>query len=119
MSKLPCQKKMSKMSKACDISPRVKKRVWDRDGHCCILCGNPQAWPNAHYIPRSQGGLGIPQNIVTLCARCHHDYDNGGKREEYGQMIWAYLKGWYPKLERKDLVYDKWDWTEEANDFGG
>ena len=27
---------MSKRSKACDISPKVKKKVWERDNHCCI-----------------------------------------------------------------------------------
>ncbi len=50
---------MSKRSKACDISPKVKKKVWERDNHCCIICGSPYAMPNAHYIARSQGGLGI------------------------------------------------------------
>ena len=106
---------MNKMSKACDISQRVKRRVWDRDGHCCILCGNPKAMPNAHYIRRSQGGLGIAQNIVTLCHKCHHDYDNGDKREEYGQMIRDYLKGWYPNWNEKDLVYDKYTWVNTEN----
>ena len=24
-----------------------------------------------------KGGLGIEQNVVTLCIQCHHDYDNG------------------------------------------
>lgn len=45
---------MSKRSKACDISPKVKKKVWERDNHCCIICGSPYAMPNAHYIKRSQ-----------------------------------------------------------------
>ena len=104
---------MSKMSKACDISPKVKRKVWARDGQCCILCGNPQAMPNAHYIRRSQGGLGIEQNVVTLCRKCHNDFDNGGMREEYGQMIRDYLKGCYKNWNEKDLVYDKWSWTNE------
>lgn len=110
---------MSKMSKACDISPRVKRKVWERDGQCCILCGNPRAWPNAHYIPRSQGGLGIEQNIVTLCGYCHHDYDNGGKREEYGRMIRDYLRAHYKNWDEKKLVYDKYDWTVRKDDFSG
>ena len=61
---------MSKRSKACDISPKVKKKVWERDNHCCIICGSPYAMPNAHYISRAQGGLGIetktPAEIKSL-----------------------------------------------------
>lgn len=97
----------SKMSKACDIPPRVKRKVWARDGGCCIICGNPSAMPNAHYIPRSQGGLGVDDNVVTLCMRCHHDYDNGGKRKEYGQIIRDYLAGIYPDWEEEKLIYRK------------
>lgn len=45
---------MSKRSKACDIPQKVKDKVWARDDHKCILCDNPNAMPNAHYIRRSQ-----------------------------------------------------------------
>ena len=69
----------SRRSKATDISHKVKNKVWERDNHCCILCGNPNAMPNAHYISRANGGLGIEQNIVTLCQNCHNKYDNGDK----------------------------------------
>lgn len=31
------------------------------------MCGSSYAMPNAHYIARAQGGLGIEENIVTLC----------------------------------------------------
>ena len=49
---------MSKRSKACDISPKVRQIVYDRDGGCCIICGK-QGIPNAHYISRAHGGLGV------------------------------------------------------------
>ena len=97
----------SKMSKACDIPPKVKRKVWERDGGCCIICDNPHAMPNAHYIPRSKGGLGIEQNIVTLCIRCHYDYDNGGKRKEYGSMIHDYLAACYRNWNEQKLIYKK------------
>lgn len=45
---------MNKRSKACDISQKVKKKVWERDNHRCIICGSPYAMPNAHYISRAQ-----------------------------------------------------------------
>lgn len=102
----------SKRSKACDISPKVKERVWERDGHKCIICGSRLAMPNAHFIPRSQGGLGIEENIVTLCTNfsenhCHQTYDfgSGGTSEKIGEQIEAYLKSKYPNWEKKNLIY--------------
>lgn len=97
-----------KMSKACDISAATKRKVWERDGGCCIICGNPNARPNAHYIRRSQGGLGVEQNIVTLCYKCHDAFDNGDKRQEYGQEIEGYLKACYRNWDPDKLIYRKW-----------
>ena len=96
----------------CDISPKVRQAVYERDGGLCIICGR-QGLPNAHYIPRSKGGLGIEQNIVTLCIKCHHDFDNGTKRTEYGKSIKKYLQGKYTNWNEKKLVYDKWNYEEE------
>lgn len=107
---------MSKMSKACDIPNRVKRKVWYRDGGHCIICGNPKAKANAHYIRRSQGGLGIEQNVVTLCLKCHDDFDNGDKREENGEMIRNYLKCCYKNWDEKKLYYDKYRWVNGDED---
>jgi hypothetical protein len=30
----------SKRSRALEISPAVRRRVWHRDKECCIICGN-------------------------------------------------------------------------------
>ena len=97
----------SKRSKACDISPKVRQVVYERDGGLCVYCGK-QGIPNAHYIPRGQGGLGIEENIVTLCPDCHHLYDNGGMREEYGKQIKEYLQSQYENWDSMNLKYDKW-----------
>ena len=99
---------MHKQTKATSIPINVKIKVWDRDSHCCIICGSPDASPNAHYIRRSQGGLGIEQNVVTLCPRCHDRFDNGHFRNEYGQIIKDYLDMWYPDFPDKQRVYRKW-----------
>ena len=47
---------MSKRSKACEISQKVKEIVWNRDKHKCIYCERyvPKTCANAHYIKRSQ-----------------------------------------------------------------
>ena len=100
----------SKRSKATDIPQAVKKAVWERDNHCCIVCGRTySAMPNAHFIPRSQGGLGIEQNIVTLCNRCHFDYDNTDKRKVFKQIIREYLQSKYEDWNEEKLVYKKWE----------
>lgn len=95
----------NKRSNACDIPQKVKRRVWERDGERCIICGNSQAMPNAHYISRAQGGLGIEENIVTLCIQCHNEFDNSIKRAEYKKYIENYLKEKYPEWEEKKLYY--------------
>lgn len=100
----------SKRSKACDIPKEVKQKVWDRDNHCCINCGNPYAMPNAHYIPRSKGGLGIEENVVSLCIDCHHNFDNGKSLELKQQIkhkIEDYLQNHYPDWSIDNLVYKK------------
>lgn len=65
--------------------------------------------PNAHFINRSQGGLGIPENIVTLCPECHFEEDNGKNSKEYDAKIEKYLRNYYGKEWNKDkLIYRKW-----------
>lgn len=98
----------SKRSKATDIPPKIKNIVWERDNKQCIICGNYNAMPNAHYISRAKGGLGIEQNVVTLCLKCHHDYDNGSKREENRKIIKEYLESKYYGWKEENLIYNKW-----------
>ena len=98
---------MQKRSKACDISKTVKNIVWERDHHMCIICGNPYAMPNAHYIRRSHGGLGIPKNVVTLCQSCHHEFDNGKSGIHIKALVRDYLKTKYPDWNEYDLIYKK------------
>lgn len=97
----------SRRSKACDITQSVKKKVWERDGGRCILCGSPYAMPNAHYISRAHSGLGIEQNVVTLCQDCHFKYDNTTGRNVYREIIKGYLIGKYFDWDESKLTYKK------------
>lgn len=98
----------SKRAKALAISTGVKHIVFERDGGICIHCGSWGA-PDAHFIPRSKGGLGVPENILTLCRECHDKYDNGtrlqreGMREEFRE----YLMSKYPNWDESNLIYRK------------
>ena len=94
-------------SKACDISVAIKRKVWERDGQRCIICGNHNAMPNAHFISRANSGRGIEQNIVTLCIQCHYNYDQTDKRPQYKEFIRNYLKSKYKDWNEEKLIYKK------------
>lgn len=102
---------MKKLTKALAISSKVKEAVRQRDSidgwPCCIYCGSPYALPEAHYLPRSHLGLGIEENILTLCRECHEAYDRSRKREEMKAFFKDYLQSKYPDWNENDLVYKK------------
>ena len=108
---------MHERTKALNIPPEVKKAVAERDsidGHpCCIWCGkpapssNPLAFSNAHYIPRSQGGLGIEENILTLDWECHLRYDQSEHRETMREFFKDYLQIKHPEWDESKLIYKK------------
>jgi len=91
------------------ISSEVKHKVHERDNGCCLLCGRPQAWnlSNAHIIPRSSGGLGIEENIITLCQECHYHYDFGNERKMLYDFFVEYQKKTYPNWTREDMIFKK------------
>lgn len=82
----------------------MKRRVWERDGYC-VYCGNPNAAPVAHYIARSQGGLGIEENILTLCESCHRRYDQTADRKMMREFFRRYLIARYPEFDEEKLKY--------------
>ena len=97
---------MNNRTKALQIPPRVKRIVYERDGGRCIICG-ASGNPDAHYVSRAQGGLGIEENVVTLCWCCHRIYDQTEKRETYRRVIAEYLQGCYPNWDANNLIYRK------------
>ena len=102
---------MSTRSVACDITQGVKRIVWARDNESCVCCGKwvPMDYANAHFIKRSQGGLGIPENIVTLCPKCHWQEDFGLNTKIYEDIIEHHLKRIYgANWDKSKLVYRKY-----------
>ena len=108
---------MHTRTKALGITIAVKENVAERDefdGYtCCILCGTPAppynrlAFSNAHYISRAQGGLGIEENILTLCPECHYRYDQTTDRAMLKPFLGRYLKNHYPDWDEEKLIYRK------------
>jgi 5-methylcytosine-specific restriction endonuclease McrA len=97
---------MNRQTKAVAIPPQVKKAVYERDGGACIWCAK-KGEPNAHYIPRSHGGLGVAENVLTLCWGCHMEYDQTSNREQMRAFFKDYLKSKYPDWDETKLIYKK------------
>ena len=98
----------SKRSKACDISPKVRNEVLGRDNCQCIICGEKHNLQIAHYVSRARLGLGIPQNLATMCLSCHFQYDNGKYHKEIKEAFREYLKAHYDNWNEQELTYKKW-----------
>lgn len=103
---------MNKRTKSLRVSAAVRKAVLERDSFegypCCINCGEPGAHDMAHLIPRSLGGLGIPENIVNLCQKkCHHNFDRTSERENILLWLEMYMREKYENWDEIERVYKK------------
>ena len=103
-------KKTAKRTKELSIDKKVKLIVWNRDNQECIFCHKKVEWnyANSHFIKRSQGGLGIEENIMTNCSECHKLFDDSKERVEW-RLKYAedYLCSKYPNWDKEKLVYKK------------
>ena len=97
---------MNKRTRACAISPKIKRQVERRDGECCIFCGK-RGKGEAHFIPRSQGGLGIEENLLTVCRPCHDLLDNSTQRKKMLPVAEQYLRSRYQGWNKESLIYKK------------
>lgn len=63
-----------------------------------------------HIIKKEvNGGLGIEENIVTLCPECHYQEDFGQDTKLYEDYIENYLKGIYgANWNKEKLIYKKY-----------
>jgi DNA-binding GntR family transcriptional regulator len=113
--------KMSKQARAREFNTSSRQIIKERDRNQCIFCqmqyhmedvtwSGPESLSIMHYIPRSHGGLGIPQNGAQGCVSHHEMLDNGnkGRREEMLQMFRQHLQDHYPDWSEETLTYSKW-----------
>ena len=114
---------MHHMTKMTAIPAKVKAIVAQRDcAHgpaTCIICGAPGG-PHCHIVRRSQGGMGVEQNIVTLCGPCHYALDEGlfldrlrplglDTQKKVREYVIDYIKGFYPDWAPESVTYHKWE----------
>ena len=108
---------MRKDTKARDFDRKAKVAIMERDKidgwPCCVHCGaaapsdESPVWSNAHFIARSQGGRGVPENGLTLCPACHRRYDQTTERAGMREFFRAYLQDRYPLWSEESLIYRK------------
>lgn len=104
---------MRKDTNARAFDRKTKERIAERDSidgwPCCVNCGAaapaPLAWSNAHFISRAQGGLGIEENGVTMCPRCHRLYDQTTERPKIREFLREYLMEHYPDWDESKIYY--------------
>ena len=60
-------------------SKTQRKGLLRRDGYCCMVPGCPnRLWLEIHHIKRyCEGGLTLPDLLVTLCRKCHTNVHDG------------------------------------------
>jgi hypothetical protein len=57
--------------------------VLERDGHQCRICGTSDRQLEVHHAtPQSEGGSDDPENLLTLCDRCHTLVHSRTREEE-------------------------------------
>ena len=114
---------MHKQTKATAIPADIKARVARRDCSggqiaTCIICGAPGG-PHCHVVRRSQGGMGVEENIVALCGPCHYAFDEGygikrleplgfRSQQEIKEYIYADMESHYPGWTPADVTYHNW-----------
>lgn len=110
-----------KRKNACEFSKAAREIIKERD-RGCIFCKLGYDTAGAlpmdlatyggimHFVPRSHGGLGIPENGAVGCYHHHNMLDNGnkGKREEMLSLFEEYLKDQYPSWDKEQLIFNKW-----------
>ena len=90
------------------IPKAVNTAVYVRDRGRCVVCGEQVGieYANSHVVRRSRGGMGIIQNIVTHCTKCHMAYDGGDKMAN--KITMDYINSKYDGWKPDRVVYKKY-----------
>ncbi len=60
----------------------LHRRVLERDGWRCQICGSMQNLQVHHLKLRSQSGSDVEHNLITLCAECHEEVHRKACRKD-------------------------------------
>ena len=92
-----------------NIPTSVRREVYRRDNFQCAVCGDPRYLQLHHAVHRSHGGSDFPDNLITLCWRCHAiahgtrfpDYPDYMDAEWMNQAVTEYLSDWYAENQNE------------------
>lgn len=97
------------------ISNKTRKLIYRRDHFRCALCDSDRGLQIHHVVLRSQGGTNYPQNLITLCWKCHavvHGTMMPGYEEmgpaELAQCCVEYVADYYTDM---GYIWDPWNKT--------
>ena len=120
---------MSARSRACEFSEKARQQIKERDGGC-IFCQLGYMLPPEdeftlmtgtyqimHFVPRSHGGLGIPEYGAMGCLWHHNMLDNGNRenRDDMLTIFEAYLRARCKDWDKEQLIYNKWRKYDDDN----
>ncbi len=54
-----------------NLTNAQRKAIYRRDRYSCALCDSNRGLQIHHVMPRAQGGGNQPDNLITVCWRCH------------------------------------------------
>ncbi|MBS2040583.1 HNH endonuclease [bacterium] len=60
-------------------TPLQRRKLLRRDRYCCAVPGCENSiWLDTHHVTfYAHGGLTVPENLITLCTRCHSNVHQG------------------------------------------
>lgn len=103
--------KPSSKSKAVDLAKKIAKV---RDGFVCQKCGRSKAqgWQmhGAHIMPETWAATAAdPDNILTLCARCHSMGGESAHQNpiQFGRWFDEHYPGLYDQMASKAVAYSQ------------
>lgn len=63
------------------LNDSIKKKVFDRDGKKCAVCGSTEKLCIDHIFPVSRGGFTQMDNLQILCEKCNIQKSNMAMEE--------------------------------------
>ena len=53
------------------IPVKIRRAVYERDGHVCFFCGSGDKLSLDHFVARALGGPNTIDNLFTVCMPCN------------------------------------------------
>lgn len=76
---------------------RIRRRLMERDGERCVVCGSSNNLTIGHIKPRSMGGRFTIKNLQLECLTCNYAKGNG--------VVWGYRSAWRVRDEIEELQF--------------